>query len=364
MLKKLRVQNYRTFEDFEFVPGRGVSVLIGENGSGKSALGEVLEMLVKFTGGASLTELFSARSLCRWTGRFASHFNLTFDGPTGEFEYQLSLMVDSHHLVPSIASESVSLDGKKLYELQGGDVWLSTAEGPLGFSIDGTRSWLGMMGSKTANTTLAGFPSAMSGLRTYKFEVSRMLATSEREAKELSRDASNFASWFTWFSQNHLELIPQFFELMRSVLPGFVSLKPVDAGAVKRLVARFSINGRDQEFGFEELSDGQRQLLCLYLLTLSIEPGQLLFFDEPDNFLSIREVQPWLAQLERVAELVGAQVLVASHGTEAMNYLGSRKAWLLSRPNGAGTVSSPVDGDDGTLPSEVILYGPAEVAAE
>ncbi|MBM4781858.1 MAG: AAA family ATPase [Archangiaceae bacterium] len=364
MLTKLRIQNYRTFEDFELSPSKGISVLIGENGSGKSALGEVLDLLGKFTSGAPVSECFSARDLCRWSGRFASQFNLTFAEPVGEFEYELRLMVDSQNLTPMVVHENVSLNGAKLYELIGGDVTLFTAARPFTFSLDGARSYLGIVGSKTAQATLMGFSNSMIGLRTYKFEPPNMLAVSEKEVRSLSRDASDFASWFAWFSQNHLDQIPRFFDLMKGVLPGFVSLRLVDAGEVKRLVARFSISGKEREFGFDELSDGQRQLLCLHLIAFSVEPGQVLFLDEPDNYLSIREVQPWLAELEARAEAVDAQVMVVSHGTEAMNFLGSRHAWRFHRPNGAGTVCEAVDGEDGTLPSEVMLYGPADHAAK
>ena len=36
------------------------------------------------------------------------------------------------------------------------------------------------------------------------------------------------------------------------------------------------------------------------LVLLNLEEGDILYLDEPDNFISVREVQPWLAELDRV----------------------------------------------------------------
>jgi hypothetical protein len=282
-------------------------------------------------------------------------FQLEFEAPAGTFHYELLIGFDRERLEPRVAAESLRLASRSIFELAFGDVTLVTSDGPLGYSIDEGRSYLGIVGSKVANGTLRGFPSLMAALRVFKLEPSAMGALATAEEPTLSGNGSNFASWFSWFARNRLELVPSFFELVRGPLPSFVSIKAVDHGEATRLVVRLKTRAGEREFSFAELSDGQRQLICLYLIVLSIEPGQVLFFDEPDNFLSIREVQPWLGKLEQVAEEKGAQVFIASHGTEAMNYLGSRQAWVVSRKGNGGTTIEPLHED--SLPSEHLLYG-------
>lgn len=63
-------------------------------------------------------------------------------------------------------------------------------------------------------------------------------------------------------------------------------------------------------------------------------------------------------RVDRVLEDSGGQAIIVSHGTEAMNYLGSRQAFVVTRPDGGPTVIRPHDGSDGSMPSEAVLYGP------
>ena len=66
MLEQLYVDNYRTFVGFRFAPPR-FSVIVAENGAGKTALWEVLcglqDILVQ---GASVGDVFPTTTLTRW----------------------------------------------------------------------------------------------------------------------------------------------------------------------------------------------------------------------------------------------------------------------------------------------------------
>jgi ABC-type glutathione transport system ATPase component len=86
------------------------------------------------------------------------------------------------------------------------------------------------------------------------------------------------------------------------------------------------------------LSDGQKVLIALYLLLYCTAPhASLLCLDEPDNFVSIREIQPFLAELITISEDTGLQPLIISHTSEVIDYLGADHAILLERPDGAST---------------------------
>lgn len=53
-------------------------------------------------------------------------------------------------------------------------------------------------------------------------------------------------------------------------------------------------------YSLSELSDGQRYLLALYMiLHFLMAKGHTVFIDEPDNFISLREIQPWLLAAEK-----------------------------------------------------------------
>jgi ATPase subunit of ABC transporter with duplicated ATPase domains len=102
-----------------------------------------------------------------------------------------------------------------------------------------------------------------------------------------------------------------------------------DAGERRRevKVRMEASNGRpgskqETEYLLGELSEGQRVLVGLYaILHFAMKPSRTLCFDEPDNFIALKEVQPWLARiLERTEdEEAPAQVLIASHHPELLN---------------------------------------------
>ncbi len=63
-------------------------------------------------------------------------------------------------------------------------------------------------------------------------------------------------------------------------------------------------------------------------------PQSLLCFDEPDNFVSLPEVQPWLQALRDLLEQRGGQAIVISHHPEVIDYLATDSAWRFERPAG------------------------------
>ncbi len=61
---------------------------------------------------------------------------------------------------------------------------------------------------------------------------------------------------------------------------------------------------------FHELSDGQRVLFGLYaVLHYAMHEETTVSFDEPDNFVSLREIDPWLQSVGERAAVTKSQVL-------------------------------------------------------
>ena len=368
MLKRLYVDNYKSLLDFEFSPPQ-LCVLVGENGSGKSNIGAALHAVTRLVvEGHSAEDAFPARTLCRWSKNQVQKIQVDLRGAAGEYSYALELRHDASTGSVTIESEWLRHLGETVFRSQQGNVSLfgeltAAPENPAAkpiatFPFDRKRSFLSTGDVGSPHPRAAWFRAGLQYLRVLKPDPSRMLGRSERDSSRLERDASNLASWFRWFSQNLPERLNHYFENLRRVLPGFRTLRAEDAGTdVKEVKAVFAAPGGESSFSLDFLSEGQRQLLMLYLLLEAVGPWTCLFMDEPDNFISIREVQPWLSELERVLQERGAQAIIVSHGTEAMNYLGSRQAFVVTRPDGGSTRIEPHDGSDGSMPSEAVLYG-------
>ena len=93
----------------------------------------------------------------------------------------------------------------------------------------------------------------------------------------------------------------------------------------------------------DEISDGQRALITLYAL-IHLTEGQrhTLFLDEPDNYVALPEIQPWLMALADACGEVVSQVVVCSHHPELIDYLGGDSGLLLQREkSGVVTARKP-----------------------
>ena len=88
-------------------------------------------------------------------------------------------------------------------------------------------------------------------------------------------------------------------QLLEDVLPGFEQVSLREIGESRKLTVTFRINDKDHDFDFREISDGQRQLIVLYTVLETLRAGlfSTVIIDEPDNFVSLREIQPWLENL-------------------------------------------------------------------
>jgi ATPase subunit of ABC transporter with duplicated ATPase domains len=126
---------------------------------------------------------------------------------------------------------------------------------------------------------------------------------------------------------------------LRASLEGFSVLRFEPAGEnVRLLEAEFSSGAGRSRFSFNELSDGQRCLIALYtILHFLLTKGHTVVLDEPDNFVSLRELQPWLMAVSEVIDENQGQILVISHHPEFINQWAPRHGVQFVR-DGLGPV--------------------------
>jgi len=114
------------------------------------------------------------------------------------------------------------------------------------------------------------------------------------------------------------------------------------------------------ELRLDELSDGQRALVILYgLLHLGRDGGGIwLFLDEPDNFVALPEIQPWLMALVELCEDTASQAVLCSHHPELIDYLGPTHGQVLRRNTSGATTAQPIRTATGGLKlSELVARG-------
>jgi predicted ATPase len=151
-------------------------------------------------------------------------------------------------------------------------------------------------------------------------------------------------------------------------LPGLAWLRLLPYGQDGRVLkASFENQSPDgaqvtrSEFFLNELSEGQRALIVLYSFfgVLKLSGGAwTLCIDEPDSFVSLREIQPWLHALMDSIETSKLQALLVSHHPELINPLAKDHGLWIERVKGGPARAMPI-AEDGTglSPSELVARG-------
>ena len=171
----------------------------------------------------------------------------------------------------------------------------------------------------------------------YCFKINPFLRGARAEGEDLIPTASlgNIAAWYRHLVQADPQQGAALIDSLRACLGGFSLLKLEAVGQRTRLLV--AVFGSD-EFYFNELSDGQRRLICLYtILHFLIARGATVVIDEPDNFISLREIQPWLTAVTDTIEAGDGQVILISHHPEIINQWAAGNGVRFVR-DGAGPV--------------------------
>jgi predicted ATPase len=372
VLTRIFADNYKSLQNFEFSPPQ-LAVLVGPNGSGKTSIGSVLMGLTRLLSeGLAADIAFPPETVCQWSGSVRQRFELEHTVKDGTYKYHLELKHVQKDRTVQIKLETLLFNQSLLYEFREGEVRLfgdNPSQQPrTSFPFDRARSFLPMLEERPDNKRIRTFKELVNATIVLRLNPIEMSGRSENEERRLAADGRNFAAWYRWFQQSEPEKLNAYFQTVREVFPTFRALKSEDAGSgVKELRAVFSISEKgprlatEVKFALHALSEGQRQLLFLYLLLQTLDRPSFLFLDEPDNFISLREIQPWLSELESTLEASKSQALVVSHTTEAMDFLDSRQAFTVTRPDGAETHVSKLDGSDGTKASSWLRFGTPEV---
>jgi len=192
-----------------------------------------------------------------------------------------------------------------------------------------------------------------------------MPAGSFIERSKPDHKMKHLADWIRHLSQESFQAYSRLQELLKDgVLEGFLNLNlEKTTPTSRRLMFNFSFpeNGTDKSFSlsFSQLSDGQRMLIALYTIVCALEEQDyIICIDEPENFISLREIQPWLRMIEDLVHEKGRQCLMISHHPEMLNYLANEYGTLLYREESGVVRSKKFECDKELLrPAEIMARG-------
>jgi predicted ATPase len=366
MLTRLFVDNYRCLVNFEFRP-RNKQLIIGSNGTGKSTVFDILSLLRDFSvHGLPCDGRLGGETRTRWlSGVDRQRFELDVAGNFAGYHYTLVVDDWGSPARPRIVEESVECGGEPVFHFKEGEVHLfnDRHEDKVQYPFDWHRSALATVQERPENTKLIWFKRWLGNLLQVQINPWAIRARSEQEATEPERDLSDFADWYRHLKLERGAEVQKALDDLKDVIPGLESLDAKEAGMNVRIVQaaiRSEHDGKLMHFALHDLSEGQRALIALYvLLHCAVSDESTVVIDEPDNFVALAEIQPWLLKLLDSIDDYQAQVIFASHHPELLNQLASQGGVIFERPDGLHTRVKDFEASDdsGLTPAEIVARG-------
>jgi predicted ATPase len=218
---------------------------------------------------------------------------------------------------------------------------------------------VGYVYERSDNQKLTWFKKRMANFFIVHINPGLMNSESRQEEKHPNWEMSNYAAWYSYLSQASQGQIIKLTLELQNIIPGFDSFQNPKSGEVRSLSASFKLPSKST-YKFDELSDGQKALIALYtLIYVAADEDCTLCIDEPENFLALPEVQPWLEKIDEYFIGDGCQVILISHHPTIINDLGNNSGYWFYREDNQAVRFLPIndEGKDGLSLAKLIELG-------
>jgi predicted ATPase len=336
MLKRIYIDNYKSLVNFD-LSLEPLNLLLGSNGTGKTSVFQALYQIQQFVRGTGkVSTLFPSSELTRWQTTTIQQFEIELKAKDGTYKYALAIDHDLKTKRSRIHYERLWFDGQPLLRFEvDGEVQLYRDDHKLGpvYPFDEEQSAVGAVPDRPDSRLLTLFKSHLNRIIIVQLNPMLMSAESREEQPQLVANGENFVSWYRYLYQDQGKAFA-ITSALQEIWPAFGFFKFVEAGERERIlkITYKAANGQNPiEYRFDELSEGERALIVLYTLIYFAQKEQVtLCIDEPENFLALPEIQPWLLTLVDQCD-DALQALLISHHPELIDYLAASTGYWFER---------------------------------
>ncbi len=364
MIKRIYIHNYKCFENFEFLPdGKTPLMVIGKNGTGKSTLVEVIKFLqglvVPVTASVSLSpeKIPNINSPIR--------FELEVEAEGHSFEFRVVFQYEKETRTFIVAEEYLYYNNELIIAREKEKIETIRNQVKSTYTIDQ---------HVIALQTMPNFPSTEDPLSIFRHLMQLMLilkpVPSQMRADYVNRQLPmrppNIPDWFVdptclefvpWL-QVQLAMIPELYPKMKLVLTEFLpdlksfQFERIIAGQYRlnvvfhltRASEQYVHQASEKTIVFDELSDGEK---CFFIAAAiralnAVAPRPLTcIWDEPDNYLSIKEVNAFMSSLCADFYAKG-QIIFFSHNEDAIRAFTKDEILIFRRRTHLDPVLNPI----------------------
>lgn len=352
-IKSINLKGYRPFRDIAAHLGP-LEVIVGANGSGKSALFEFLRILRD-----GMTQDIPPGVVPDSVGQQVFHL----PGPE-EFSWEIEFSTDTNQAISyraallgplgrvRVADEAVvASSGDKLLSYIEKDT-LSTRE-PTNPANQRERNYTHsrpnvLALSTVSEPTIATVYNLREHIRGWRFystskvniqDIRRPILIEQEPV--LREDASNLGSVLNYLFTEHRKAFEVLEQFLRSTIPGFKAMSVKARGAPGQVMTFWNEGSLNSDLTLADLSDGILRLICWGAVCVHPNPPTLVCIDEPEQGVHPRTL-PFLAgMLKKLANR--SQVLVATHSSYFLTQFDLPQVAVMRKENGEALYVKPQD---------------------
>ncbi len=339
MLQRLYVHNFRCLENFELdIRNMSSALLIGKNGSGKSTVGSVFEILQSVAAGLNrVSNLINLNDFACGRNNVPIRFEIEVILEEKPYQYIIAFDLPEKFAELQVSEEKLLVSGNLIFSRQKAQVTLhrDSQKPEAKFLLDWHLVALPIIQHQSTTDPIYIFKTWLSQIIILTPIPGLINGESKSETLKPNRDGSNFADWFLGLLSRYPATYTSIDKYLRTVMPDIRDFKNEQIGRdFKIMTVRFNENHAEMSVYFEDLSDGEKCFfICAAVLAANESYGPVFcFWDEPDNYLSLSEVGHFVTSLRRSFGTCG-QFLATTHNSEAIRKFSNENTLVLYRKN-------------------------------
>ena len=306
---------------------------------GKTTVSFALEILQRIAKGTNrIKDLVKPKDFTRERTDIPMRFEIEVELDAVVYEYVIAFELPEGFKELRVFEERLTAGGRLIYDREKAQVNLAktSQDDKAKFQIDWHLVALPIVQERSTKDPLFIFKRWLASMLILRPIPILINGNSEQDTLQPNAEVTNFGDWFSGLLASAPSAYTEMATYLKQVMPDLNDIKNPIVGADSRsLVVHFSYEQGKLDLPFKELSDGEKCfMVCALVLAANKAYGPLLcFWDEPDNYLAIDEVEHFVMALRQTFHTGGGQFIATSHNPETIRCFSDENTMVMHRRN-------------------------------